>query len=181
MNKDDELQRNRLARIPREKKPKAALRRKSPKKQAQEAAEKKLVSSDGDTLKEQWFKARRKEMVGTCQCGCGNKSEKKSDIYFRCSIAHIFPKGKDASGKIKFPSVMYHPLNWVERAFFGGRDPLCYSPCHTLMDDTSMDRWVNFADWDDIKAKFYILAPLLTPEEKATKFYQHLEKLVYGN
>lgn len=148
------------------------MRRMSLKRQTLEAAEKKLLFSDGDTLKEQWFKARRREMVGICQCGCAEKSQKKDDVYFRCSIAHIFPKHL-------FPSIEYHPLNWVERRFWAG--PTGGSACHSIMDDTSMDRWPNMADWENIKAKFFILAPLLTPEEKATNFYTRLEKLVYDN
>lgn len=135
----------------------------SKKRQAKLDAEKELRGSD-DTLMENWFKARRKQMVGVCQCGCGQPSQKKDDMYFRCSAAHIFPK-KD------FLSIMYHPLNWVERRFFGG--------CHSNMDNQSMDNWPNFADWDDIKEKFYELSPLLTDEEKALKFYSKLESLVY--
>lgn len=172
MDKDDPLDRARLARIPKPKPPKKPLRKESPKTKAKKEEEKKLVSSDGDTLKEQWFKARRKELVGTCQCGCGEPSQKKDDIYFRHSIAHIFPKHL-------FPSIMYHPLNWVERRFWAGAAGT--SACHSIMDDTGMDRWVNMADFHDIKAKFYILAPLLTPEEKATNFYTRLEKLVHEN
>lgn len=118
-----------------------------------------------DTMKEKWFQARRKEMVGTCQCGCGQKSQKKDDMYFRHSAAHIFPQ------RI-FESVQYHKLNWVERAFFGG--------CHGNMDNKSMDKWPNMADWDDIKEKFHQLVPLLTDKERATKFYKHLEKLIYS-
>lgn len=119
-----------------------------------------------DTLKEKWFKNRRKDCVGVCQCGCAKPSSKKDDMYFRHSIAHIFPK-KD------FPSVMYHPLNFVERAFWGG--------CHTFFDESGMDKWINMADWDDIKAKFHVLAPLLSPPERALKFYSRLEKLVNAN
>lgn len=177
---DDQLERMRAARIPRPKPEKKPMRRKSLKKLAQEAAEKKLVSSDVDTLKEQWFKARRKEMTGVCQCGCGEPSQKEDFIpsypggkkkeLFRHCIAHIFPKGL-------FESVMYHPLNWVERRFWAGNAGT--SACHSIMDDTSMDRWPNMADWDSIKEKFFILAPLLTDEERAHKFYKHLEKLVY--
>lgn len=162
---DDELARNQAARIKRPPKIKRPMRRQSPKKQAEEAALKKVVSSDGDTLLQQWFKARRKDLIGTCQCGCGEPSQKKDDLYFRHSIAHIFPKSL-------FPSVMYHPLNFVERRFWGG--------CHSVMDDTSMDRWPNMADFEDIKEKFHILAPLLTDEERATNFYTRLEKLVYA-
>lgn len=124
----------------------------------------KVEGEQEQTEKEKWFALIRTKLVGTCQCGCGQKSQKKDDMYFRHSCCHLFPKSK-------FGSIKYHPLNYVERAFFGG--------CHSVMDDTSMDRWVNFADWDDIKEKFHILAPLLTDEERASKFYSHFERLIY--
>lgn len=148
--------------LPEKKKPKA-IAQKSDKRKQKEAEQKKALG-DNETEKEKWFAARRKECTGICQCGCAQKSSKNDDTYFRHSIAHIFPKSK-------FESIMYHPLNWVERAFFGG--------CHTNMDDQSVSKWPLFADWDDIKERFYILAPLLTDEERATKFYSKLESLVY--
>lgn len=169
---DDELERMRAARIPRPKPEKKPMRKKSPKKLAQEAEERKLVSSDGDTFKEQWFKARRREMVGVCQCGCAEASQKSDNINFRSSAAHIFPKRL-------FESVMYHPLNWVERRCWAGVNGT--SACHSIMDDTSMDRWPGMADWSDIREKFFILAELLTEEERGKKFYTTLEKLVYEN
>ena len=147
--------------------PKVKVRKAIPKKSVKKLArekEEKSLRGDNDTLKEQWFKARRKEMVSVCQCGCAKPSQKKDDMYFRHSIAHIFPK-KD------FESIMYHPLNWVERAFWGG--------CHTNIDEQGMDKWPNMSDWDDIKEKFHILSPLLTDEERAHKFYRKLESLIY--
>lgn len=168
---DDQLARMRAARIaapPPEKKP---MRRISVKKQARLDAEKKLVSSDGDTFKEQWFKARRREMTGTCQCGCAEPSQKENDTWFRGSACHIFPKEI-------FESVEYHALNWVERRLWA-KTSGDFNACHSIMDETSMDRWPNMADWDSIKEKFFILAPLLTDEERVHKFYKHLEKLVY--
>lgn len=172
MDKDDELGRMWLARIPKPKPEKKPIRQISLKKQAQKEAERKLVSSDGDTLKEKWFKARRKEMTGICACGCGEPSQKRDDLYFRHSAAHIFPKGL-------FESVMYHPLNWVERRFWAGIHGT--SACHSIMDEAGLDRWLGMEDWDSIKEKFHILAPLLTPEERRTNFYTHLEKLIYAN
>lgn len=140
----------------------------SEKKKAKDAAEKKAQGGE-DTFKEKWFKARRREMVGVCQCGCAQPSQKNDDANFRGSAAHIFPK----SEKDGFPSVALHPLNWVERRMFGG--------CHDNMDNGSMDKWPMMADWDDIKEKFHILAPLLTEEERKKKFYTRLEALVYAN
>jgi len=114
---------------------------------------------------QQWFTTRRREMTGKCACGCNRVSSKDDNRFYKHSVAHLFPKAK-------FESVRTHPLNWVERAFWGG--------CHSVMDDTSMDRWVNYDDWEDIKNKFYELAPCLTDEERGLKFYSQLEKLVYS-
>lgn len=150
------------AKLPKQKKI-YRIPKKSKKRLAQEAAEKEMRGSD-DTIIEQWYKARRKELTGTCQCGCGQPSQKKDDTFFRGSICHIFPKAA-------FPSVMYHPLNRVERAMFGG--------CHARLDEAGLDKWPSMADFDDIKERFYILAPLLTDEERGKKFYQKLESLVY--
>ena len=144
------------------------LNKVSPKKAAEQKAEKENKSED-DTVKEKWFKNRRGEMVGVCQCGCGEPSSKQDAKHFRSSICHIFPQRL-------FPSVQFHPVNWVERKFWATNGT---SACHTNMDNKSMDLWVNFADWDDIKEKFHILSQWLTEEERATKFYQHLERLVY--
>jgi hypothetical protein len=148
--------------LPKKKEP-YRIPKKSAKKLKREAAEKELRGSD-DTLMEQWFKARRKELTGICQCGCAKPSQKKDDTFFRGSCCHIFPKAT-------FLSVMYHPLNCVERAMFGG--------CHHNMDNQGLDKWQNFADWEDIKERFHVLAPLLTDEERATKFYSKLEQLIY--
>jgi len=127
--------------------------------------EKEQKESGGDNLMDKFFENMRKRMVGVCQCGCAQPSQKKDDTFYRNCICHIFPK------RI-FKSIAQHELNWVERTFWGGH--------HSNMDNRSMDLWVNFADWDDIKEKFHQLAPLLTDEERATKFYSHLEKLIYG-
>lgn len=142
-------------------KPKKAIAKKSAKKILEEK-EQKESGTDGEMDK--FFERNRKKMVGVCQCGCSQKSQKNDDTFYRGSISHVFPK------RI-FKSIATNDLNWVERAMFGG--------CHSVMDDTSMDRWVNFADWEDIKERFHELAPLLTDDERATKFYTHLEKLIY--
>lgn len=147
-------------------KPVYQLRKVSEKKQKQLDEEKKQRLPDEDSAMESYFKAMRKKMVGICQCGCSLKSSKHEDQFFRNSICHVFPKSK-------FPSVMYHPLNWVERNFWDGH--------HTNMDNRSIELWVNFADWNDIRERFFELAPLLTDEERANKFYSNLEKLVYEN
>lgn len=144
-----------------------------PKKSAKKI-KKELSAVVNDENLDKWFDDRHKEMIGVCQCGCGQPSQKKPHInhegkkidYFRHCICHIYPK------RI-FKSVALHPLNYVERAFFGG--------CHTNFDEQSMDKWVGMADWDDIKMKIEAMQPYLTEEEKATKFYSHLERLVKEN
>lgn len=153
------------------------------KKSAKRLAKEKEQSEKGsDRNIDKWFDAQKKKLTQTCQCGCGNKSVSNSgvfyrnldgetmlkdnskDISWRGAIAHIFPKRL-------FPSIAMHDLNWVERSMYGG--------CHARMDDGSMDKWPNMADWDDIKEKFHSLAPLLTDEERASKFYSKLESLIY--
>ena len=152
------------AKLPKEKK-RYVIPRKSKKKMQQEQQEREQLNGS-DTLMENWFKHRRNDLVGVCQCGCGQPSQKKDDMYFRHSCCHLFPK-RD------FESIMYHPLNYVERRFWGG--------CHTNLDEQGMDKWVNMADWDDMKAKFHVLAPLLTPEERAMKFFRLFSELVQNN
>lgn len=143
------------------KKEKKPIRKVSLKKAAADKAQK---EAGGDGLLDKWFEERRKGLTGICQCGCGRKSSKHEDEHYRASCCHVFPK------RI-FKSIALHPLNCIERNFWDG--------CHSVLDNTSMDRWVNMADWEDIKERFHNLAPLLTDEERATKFYQHLEKLIY--
>jgi hypothetical protein len=145
--------------------PKQAKRYTIPKKSAKKIQREKVEQqANSDDSMDKFFEKMRKKMVGTCQCGCAQPSQKKDDTFYRNCIAHIFPKRT-------FLSIATHELNWVERAFWGG--------CHSQMDDTSIERWKNFADWEDIKERFHILAPLLTDEERASKFYHNLENLIY--
>lgn len=116
--------------------------------------------------KEKWFSERRKEMKGVCACGCGQPSSKREQNFYRHSAAHIFPK------KL-FKSIMFHPLNWVERRFWGG--------CHTNMDEGGMNKWPQMADWPDIVRKFYILDKEIPQSEKSIKFYSALKTLVENN
>lgn len=114
---------------------------------------------------DEWFESIRKQLVGICQCGCAQPSQKKDDTFYRASICHVFPKAY-------FKSVATHPLNYVELAFFGG--------CHTTFDQMGPERWPNLACWDDIKAKVIAMDPYLTSEEKGRKFYQVLINLVHS-
>jgi hypothetical protein len=132
-------------------------------KRAKELAEQKEIGTD--SAMNVFFEKMRPKMTGICQCGCGRKSSKLENDHYRSSICHIFPK------RI-FKSIERHELNWVERNFWDG--------CHTNMDNQSMDKWVNMADWEDIKERFHSLVPILTDEERKTKLYTHLEQLIYN-
>lgn len=146
-------------------KPKKPIAKVSAKKKAEVEADK-AARNGGDTELQKWFNERRKELVGVCQCGCGRKSSKHEDEHFRSSICHILPQRL-------FKSTILHPLNYVERNFWEG--------CHSIFDNTSLNRWANMADFDDIKEKFKIISRCLTDAERAKKFYQNLEKLIHGN
>ena len=161
-----------LGLLPKEavKKEKKPLKKVSDKRAAENKEAKEVLGED-ETLKEKWFKRRRQECVGTCQCGCASPSSKYDDKNFRSSICHIFPQRL-------FPSIQFHHLNWVERKFWATKDS---SACHTNMDNKSMDLWPNFSDWDDIKEKFHALDKDIDPEEKKQKFYHQLKYLVDNN
>jgi hypothetical protein len=147
---------------PKEKKP---MRTESEKKIEKDKAAKE-ARGDNDSEMKAFFKSQRKKMVGVCQCGCARKSSKFDDLNFHASIAHIFPKSL-------FPSIATDPLNWVERNFWDG--------CHTNFDNAGMDKWPAMADWLDIRERYFLLAPKLSAEERAVKFYHNIEKLVYAN
>lgn len=110
-----------------------------------------VVSATGETYKETWFKARRREMTGICSCGCNKPSSKNDDNNFRSSACHILPQKN-------FPSVQFHPLNFIEMAFWGG--------CHTNMDERGSDRWDKLACWPEIVRRFKIIYPLTFPNER---------------
>jgi hypothetical protein len=113
---------------------------------------------------DKWFPLIRKKLTGVCQCGCGKPSSKNDDKYYKFSCCHLFPKSI-------FKSILDHPDNYLERAFWGG--------CHTNMDEAGMLKWKDKADWEQAKEKFHLLAPLLTDKERSHKFYRNLESLIY--
>lgn len=143
-------------------KAKKPIAKMSVKKMDEQKAAKEAGTDNG---MDKFFERNRKKMVGVCQCGCTRKSSKFEDDHYRSSIAHIFPK------RI-FKSIATNDLNWVERNFWDG--------CHSNFDNRSIERWVNYADWDDIKERFHALVPLLTEEERKTKFYKKLELIIYA-
>lgn len=135
-----------------------------------ERKKKQILENSGkfkeDVKLNKWFVETRIKLTGFCQCGCALNSQKYDDKFYKFSCCHLFPKSI-------FKSIMYHRDNYVERAFWGGH--------HSVMDDTSMDRWVEFRDWQNIKNKFNILDPLIDTKEKTHKFYKHLQHLVQSN
>jgi hypothetical protein len=141
--------------------------KKSAKRAALEKAEKEVqqlqVHKVTDAELDAWFKARRKELTGTCTCGCGESSSKEDDKQYKASICHIFPKAK-------FQSVATHKLNYIELNFWNG--------CHSNMDNRSMELWPNMECWPVIVARFYAIEQKLTDADKRTKFYQQLKNLV---
>lgn len=144
-----------LGLLPKEaiKKKKVPLRNKSLKRQAEEAQEKELRVG-GDSVFDKWFEERRKEMTGKCVF-CGGKTEKKNDVTYRNSIAHLLPKRPTM-----FPSIATHPDNWLELCFYG-------NSCHTNFDNSTIS-WELLADsneWKMIVNKFKLVYPFIAPEE----------------
>ncbi len=148
MDRADNLRRiKEQAKQPRKKK-KYVIPKKSKKKLKQEAEEK-ISKKDASAEKERWFQDRRNEMCGFCK-NCGKPSFKKSNEYFRFSIAHILAKRKSM-----FPSVATHIDNWVE---------LCGDCHHNL--DACMINLSDLSCWDEVVVKFQKIYPFIAPEEK---------------
>ena len=133
-------------------KPKKAIARESEKKKLEKAAEKERLGGD-DTDLVKFYKNAMKRMTGYC-IRCGEKHDIKTYAYAISSIAHVLAKNEN-----KFPSVKYHPLNWIELGATCG--------CHNWYD--------NFASWEEIALdkiwhtilqKFIMLEPNISLEEK---------------
>mgnify|MGYP001597196421 CR=1 FL=1 len=133
--------------LPKPPKVKKPIAKKSKKKLAMEAEEKK-GKKDPSAEKERWFQDRRKEMTGFCK-NCSKPSYKNSHEYFRFSIAHILAKRKSM-----FPSVATHPDNWIE---------LC-ADCHQNLDNSMIDL-IDLACWDEVVVKFQKIYPFIATEE----------------
>ncbi len=142
------------AREKKQPKPKKAIAKVGAKKQAEKDAEKEL-RGENDTLMENWFKNRRKEMVGVCLF-CGGKTEKDNGLTYKRSIAHLLPKRNT-----QFPSIAYNRDNWLELCFYG-------NSCHTNFDN-GIITWELLKDskeWDIIVKKFNKLYPFIDEFEK---------------
>ncbi len=131
------------------------------KKRAEKLAAQKEQRGDGETEKQKWFAEQRPRLSDYCGCGCGQRTMKVNDEKFCFSVAHVLAQRL-------FPSVQFHPENWVSRAW----------SCHTNMDNRSMDRWPTYRDWPEICRKFRLLEPLLTEGERKKKIFNHIKQLV---
>jgi hypothetical protein len=100
---------------------------------------------------EAWFAAIAKLEAGDCQCSeCGTRIP---DTFLRHATAHIFPKGD-------FPSVMYHPYNYV---ILGAH--CCHDKSHRV------DTFSKINIFREAVERFLEFDPLMTPGEKAKPFY----------
>jgi len=110
------------------------------------------VAVRNKTELDKWFLDRRNEMTGFCVCGCGQKSSKDDDRYFKYSAAHVL-------GKAKFPSIATHSQNSIELAFWGG--------CHTTFDDKGYAycKETNPILWEIVVRKFKILFSSIAENE----------------
>lgn len=136
-------------------KPPKALRKIGLKKQEQMRQEK---EAGGDSALDQWYEARRKEMIGKCQF-CNSKTEKDNDDTYRHSVAHLLPKKEGIGG---FPSVATHPANWLELCFYG-------NSCHTNYDThmISLEMLRDSVEWPLILEKFLKVYPYIRQEERS--------------
>jgi len=128
-------------------KPKIKKQYTIPKKSAKTIAREKDATND-DQL--EWFKARRKEMKGSCK-HCGSKTTKDDDTKYHYSIAHILPKAY-------FPSVATHKDNWIELCFYN-------RSCHTNLDNGALDL-MDMNCFDEIITKFVSMYPSIAKEER---------------
>lgn len=107
-----------------------------------------------NTEQELWFRARRLEMDGYCICGCGQKSSKDSDKYYKFSLAHVLKKSE-------FKSIATHVANCIELAAFG-------DSCHTTFDNMGYEYCKDTKPklWAIVVEKFKILYPCIAEDEK---------------
>lgn len=105
-----------------------------------------VVAPRGYQELDNWFKERRKEMIGYC-VECGKTTSKHNDKYYKWSICHIVPKSL-------IPSVATNEYNWVE---------LCQQH-HQEMDNT-FDKAAAMMCFGEVKMKFLIFKNLIPPEE----------------
>ena len=129
-----------------EKKPIAKKSQKRIEKEKKEAEER----GDSDTLLQQWFRARMKQMGERCY-ECGNKVENKVYKYAIHSICHILAKRDTMC-----PSVKYHPANWIT---------LCPDH-HAKFDNSNWEEIETWGCWETIKERLIHVYDALEPSER---------------
>lgn len=129
------------------KKEKKPIAKKSPKKIAEEKAERERLGG-GDTELIKWYKARIKMMTGFCN-ETGLKTETKIYKYAIASICHLLPKST-------CPSVKTHPLNWIE----------LNCDFHTKFDSMSWEEREKLGCWQIIHERLIHVWECLAPEER---------------
>jgi hypothetical protein len=190
LTREEQIKKNQMARMPKEKKTPKPIAKVSEKKMAQ-IAEEKAAGTDGEM--DLFFDAMLKKCTGKCLF-CNSKTtaadtsfwrddnekwsqeandrnhERRIEVIRRASIAHLLPKRPIEKGG--FPSVGTHEDNWIE---------LCWN-CHTMFDSGKIT-WEfirDSAEWEFIKEKLLNVLPLVAQEERKVKLYSKLEQLVYA-
>jgi hypothetical protein len=123
--------------------------KKSAKKIKQEAEERTRLGGD-DTELVKWFKARMKQMSGSCM-KCGARTETHVYAYAIYSICHILDKRSAVC-----PSVSIHPLNWIE---------LCPDH-HTEFDKKDWDAIEKWGCWPEILERLVAIEPDVAQSER---------------
>jgi hypothetical protein len=186
LTREEQIKKNQMARMPKEKKTPKPIAKVSEKKKAQ-IAEEKAAGTDGEM--DLFFDAMLKKCTGKCLF-CNSKTtaadtsfwrddnekwsqeandrnhERRIEVMRRASIAHLFPKSL-------FKSIATHEDNWIE---------LCWN-CHTMFDSGKIT-WEfirDSAEWEFIKEKLLTVLPMVHQEDRKVKLYSKLEQLVYNN
>lgn len=127
--------------------------KKSEKRKAEEAEQKKELDSDGDTQLQKWYKNRQKQLTGKCM-RCGASYDHRNFKYAIAATAHILAKRPE-----QFPSVALNRDNFIELGAGCG--------CHHWYD--------NFASWEEIALdkiwplvleRFRLFEPYITERTK---------------
>ncbi len=122
--------------------------KKSAKKIAEEKTEREARGSD-DTELQKWFKARIKySMKGVCE-ETGLKTETNVYQYAIMSCCHILEKRN-------CPSVMYHPLNFIE----------LIPDIHHKFDNISWEERETWSCWPIVRDRLIGILPDLDPSER---------------
>lgn len=121
--------------------------KKSEKKIKEEADEKERLGGDDSQLVK-WYKGRMKQLTGRC-AETGLVTETKIYQYAIMSICHLLPKRL-------CPSVMYHPLNWIELNV----------DVHYKFDNSKWEEIEKWGCYETIRDRLIMVYPDLDPSER---------------